>query len=165
MANSRGFTWSPFGSAWADNNAPNAIYLAGPQVTARSCPVVGKKLWWCCGPDRSRNGGEASASVILPKVDGGEVVLHPSGWIDGICMPRGWPLSPDHSVRVVSGQPKTDPHLHAWKKSGGASPCICSLASDWQNDLVDGVRCHQVFKCGPKTERKIEYGMKGSGSI
>jgi hypothetical protein len=99
MAKNRGFTWSPFGIAWADNNWPNEIYLAGPPVAARSCPVVGKKLWWCCGPDRSRNGGEASASVILPKVDGGEVVLHPSGWIDGICMPRGWPLSPDTACR------------------------------------------------------------------
>jgi hypothetical protein len=106
--NSRGFTWSPFMTAWADNNWPNEICLAGPQVAAALLPsgwveTIGRS----CGPDRSRNGGEALASVILLKVDGGEVVSHPSGWTDGICMPRGWPLDPDHSVRMENGQPRT----------------------------------------------------------
>ena len=68
---------------------------------------MGRNYWYCCGPDRSRNGGEASASVILLKVDGGEVVSHPSGWTDGNRMPRGWPLGPDTSVRMGNGQPKT----------------------------------------------------------
>jgi len=68
---------------------------------------LGRNYWYCCGPDRSRNGGEASASVILLKADGGEVVSHPSGWTDGNRMPRGWPLDPDTSVRMGNGQPKT----------------------------------------------------------
>jgi hypothetical protein len=34
----RGFTWSPFGIAWADNNWPNVICLAGPQVAATFLP-------------------------------------------------------------------------------------------------------------------------------
>ena len=38
MADSRGFTWSPFGIAWVDNNGPNTIYLAGPQVAAAFLP-------------------------------------------------------------------------------------------------------------------------------
>ena len=108
MADSRDFTWSPFGISWADNNGPNVICLAGPQVAAAFLPsgwveTIGSG----CGPDRSRIGGEASASVILLKADGGEVVSHPSGWIDGNCVPRGWPLGPDASVRVGNGQPKT----------------------------------------------------------
>src|ERR1017187_2006967 len=101
MADSRGFTWSPFGIAWADNNGPNTIYLAGPQVAASFLPSGWvETIGYGCGPGRSRNGGEASASVILLKVDVGEVVSHPSGWTDGNCMPRGWPLGPDTSVRV-----------------------------------------------------------------
>jgi hypothetical protein len=44
MADSRGFTWSPFGIAWADNNWPDVICLAGPQVAATFLPVVGRKL-------------------------------------------------------------------------------------------------------------------------
>ena len=108
MADSRGFTWSPFGIAWADNNWPKVIYLAGPQAAATFLPSGWvETIGYGCGPDRSRNGGEASASVNLLKADGGEVVSHPSGWTDGNCMPRGWPLGPDASVRVEDGQPKT----------------------------------------------------------
>ncbi len=108
MAKGRGFTRSPLGIAWADNNWPDVICLAGPQVAASSLPSGWvETIGLGCGPDRSRNGGEASASVILPKADGGEVVSHPSGWTDGNRMPRGWPLGPDASVRVEDGQPKT----------------------------------------------------------
>ena len=38
MAESRGFTRSPFGIAWAHNNRPDVICLAGPQVAAASLP-------------------------------------------------------------------------------------------------------------------------------
>jgi len=108
MAKSRGFTESSFRIAWADNNGPNTIYLAGPQAAATFLPSGWvETIGYCCGPDRSRNGGEASASVNLLKADGGEVVSHPSGWTDGNCMPRGWPLGPDTSVRMGNGQPKT----------------------------------------------------------
>jgi hypothetical protein len=38
MADSRGFIWSPFGIPWADNNGPNVICLAGPQIAAAFLP-------------------------------------------------------------------------------------------------------------------------------
>ena len=108
MADNRGFTRSPSGIAWAHNNRPDVVCLAGPQVAAASLPSGWvETIELGCGPDRSRNGGEASASVILLKADGGEVVSHPSGWTDGNRMPRGWPLDPDTSVRMGYGQPKT----------------------------------------------------------
>jgi len=108
MTNSEGFTLSPFRIVWADNNWPNTVCLAGPQAAAMLLPSGWvETIGYCCGPDRSRNGGEASASVTLLKAVGGEVVLHPSGWTDGNCMPRGWPLGPDTSVRMGNGQPKT----------------------------------------------------------
>ena len=108
MADSRGFTRSPSGIAWAHNNRPDVVCLAGPQVAAVSLPSGWvETIGFCCGPDRSRNGSGASASVILLKADGGEVVSHPSGWTDGNRMPRGWPLGPDTSVRLGNGQPKT----------------------------------------------------------
>ena len=85
MAKSRGFTSSPFGIAWAHNNWPDVICLAGPQVAAALLPSGWvETIGYGCGPDRSRNGGEASASVILLKADGGEVLSRPSGWTYGI---------------------------------------------------------------------------------
>ena len=105
----RGFTLSPFRIAWADNNWPNVIGLAGPQAAATFLPSGWvETIGYCCGPDQSRNGGEASASVILPKVDAGEVLSRPSGWTYGIecaqrtavvarILPSGWRY----------GQPKT----------------------------------------------------------
>ena len=46
MADSRGFTWSPFGIAWADNNWPDVICLAGPQVAAAfSAQWLGRNYW------------------------------------------------------------------------------------------------------------------------
>ena len=38
MADSRGFTNSLFGIAWAHNNRPDVICLAGPQVAASLLP-------------------------------------------------------------------------------------------------------------------------------
>ena len=102
MADSRGFTRSPFGIEWAFNNWPAVICLAGPQVAASFLPSGWvETIGYGCGPDRSRNGGEASASVTLLKVDGGEVLSRPSGWTYGIecaqmtavgarILPSGW---------------------------------------------------------------------------
>ena len=113
MADSRGFTRSPSGIAWAHNNRPDVVCLAGPQVAAVSLPSGWvETIGFCCGPDRSRNGSGASASVILLKADGGEVVSHPSGWTDGNRMPRGWPLDPDTSVRVEIRSTKDSTHRH-----------------------------------------------------
>ena len=141
MAESRGFTWSPFRIAWADNNWPNAIYLAGPQVAAAFLPSGWvETIGYCCGPDRSRNGGEASASVILLKADGGEVVSHPSGWTDGNCVPRGWPLDPDTSVRMEKRSTKDCAHRHV-DESDEASRVSRFLSLDgWRTAVFDGTR-------------------------
>jgi len=50
--------------------------------------------------------------AILPEADNRGVVLHPSGWIEGISMPRGWPLVPDIAIRVDDGQPKVAADSH-----------------------------------------------------
>ena len=81
-------------------------------------------IGYCCGPDRSRNGGEASASVILLKADGGEVLSRPSGWTYGIeCAQRTAVGGPDTSVRVEIRRTKTATCRHI-DESGKASPCI-----------------------------------------
>jgi len=83
---------------------------------------LGRNFGLSCGPDRSRNRGEASASVILLKADVGEVVSHPSGWMWQLCAQR---------MAVGPGSLRPDgktvnqrlAHLHV-KKSDEPSSCI-----------------------------------------
>jgi hypothetical protein len=124
MADSRGFTRSPSGIAWAHNNWPDVTCLAGPQVAATLLPSGWvETLGYGCGPDRSRNGGEASASVTLLKADVGEVLSRPSGWTYGIecaqrtavgarILPSGWSTVNQDCA-----------HLHG-DRSDEPSPCI-----------------------------------------
>ena len=84
-----------------------------------------------CGPDRSRNGGEASASVILLKADGGEVLSRPSGWTYGISVPRGRPLGPDTSVRVEIRSTKDCAHLHVENRMSRHRVSRSLTADDW----------------------------------
>ena len=68
---------------------PDAFCLAGPPVAASFRPSGWVQNFDdSCGPDRSRNRGEASAYVILPKADVGEVVSHPSEWIVATVCPE-----------------------------------------------------------------------------
>ena len=127
MADSRGFTWSPFGIAWADNNGPNVICLAGPQVAAAFLPSGGiETIGYGCGPDRSRNGGEASASVILLKADGGEVLSRPSGWTYGIECAQRTAVGPGYFRPGGDTVNQDCAHLHV-EKSDEPSPVSRSL--------------------------------------
>ena len=155
MANSRGFTWSPFGIAWADNNWPNVICLAGPQVAAVvPAQWLGRNYWYGCGPDRSRNGGEASASVILLKADGGEVVSHPSGWTDGNLYAQRMAVGPGYFRPDGIRSTKDCAHRHV-EESDEASPCIpFSLPRRLANR---GVRWHTLV---PKLQMPSEIREK-----
>ncbi len=77
--------------------------------------------------------------------DGRWARIFPSGWRDG--------------------KPKTGPHLHV-KKSDEASPCIpFSLPQRLAKQGFDGTRWCRLFRCLPKSERKIEYTFESSVGI
>ena len=70
-------------------NPACAVFLAGPPVTAALQPLVGWNFFSQLWPEPVKVGGGASVLAVLAAVDFGEVVLHPSGWIEGVSMPRG----------------------------------------------------------------------------
>ena len=101
----------PNGKARA-KNAPSTVFLAGPPVTAAFPPCGRVGTWFQLWPGPVKVGGGASVQAILPEADSRGVVLHPSGWIEGISMPRGWPLVPDIAIRVDYGQPEVAAYSH-----------------------------------------------------
>ena len=138
------------------------ICLAGPQVAAVSLPSGWvETIGFCCDPDRSRNGGEASASVILLKADGGEVLSRPSGWTYGIecaqrtavrarILPSGWRY----------GQPKTAPIFMSKSRMSRHRISRSLTADDWQLTLMPRSQVPTEFR-----ERKTKYSGEGSFSI
>ncbi len=82
------YTLSPDGKTRA-KNAPSVIFLAGPPVTAAFLSSGWVGTWFQLWPEPVRVGGVAYVLAVLAAADFGEVVLHPSGWIEGISMPRG----------------------------------------------------------------------------
>ena len=82
------FMVSPDWKARAKNTT-RAVFLAGPPVTAALQPLVGWSLVSQLWPEPVKVGSGASVPAVLAAVDFGEVVLHPSGWMEGIGMPRG----------------------------------------------------------------------------
>jgi len=102
----------PDGKVWAEN-VPSTIFLAGPPVTAAFPPGGRVGTWFQLWPGPVKVGGGASVQAILPEADSRGVVLHPTGRIEGICLPRGWPLIPDIAVRVDDGQPNVAADSHS----------------------------------------------------
>ena len=162
MIRGRDFTWSTFRIAWADNNEPNVVFLAGPQVAASSLPSGWvETVGYGCGPDRSRNGGEASASVILLKAVGGEVLSRPSGWTYGIeCAQRTAVRIRILFVRLDIRSTKDCAHLHV-EKSDEPSPRIPfshrgRLAAYADAKVTDSFRI-QREKDEIRQERPVRY--------
>ena len=156
MADAEVFTLSPFRIAWADNNWPDVVCLAGPQVAAASLPSGWvETIGYGCGPDRSRNGGEASASVILLKADGGEVLSRPSGWTYGIeCAQRTAVGARILPVRVEIRSTKDCAHLHS-DRSDEPSPHISfSPEDDWPTKAFSSLRWCQGHRFIPNSERE-----------
>ena len=161
MAKSRGFTSSPFGIAWAHNNWPDVICLAGPQVAAALLPSGWvETIGYGCGPDRSRNGGEASASVILLKADGGEVLSRPSGWTYGIECAQRTAVGPGYFRPGGERSTKTALIFMAIDRMSRHQVSRSLTADDWQLTLMPRSQVHTEFR-----ERKTKYGSKGSFSI
>jgi hypothetical protein len=128
MADSRDFTRSPFENAWADNNWPSTIFLAGPPVAGMSQPSG-----WVVtnGGSAARTGQGTGVKLPLPSFSRRSLVEKlfriRLGGLMAWCMPRGWPLVSGSFRPVGERSTKDYSHLHV-EKSDEASPVYSVLS-------------------------------------
>ena len=111
-------------------------------------------IGYCCGPDRSRNGGEASASVYSPEGCWWRSSFA-SFWVDlwhRVCPEDGrWARILPSGWRTVN---QDCAHLHV-EKSDEPSPRISlSPEDDWPTKAFSSLRWCQGHRFIPNSERE-----------